>query len=131
MRLGALCVVLVMVLVACGDNKATLAISADPASATTCDELADAVVAVNQELIDQVGDMSVEELATSGGPLSFEGWVTKAQLGAARMVELGCEDVLEGMLTERADRLQAGGPAGESLIADFIGNLPSNTTGSR
>ena len=47
MRLGGLCVVLVMVLVACGDDKATLAIPADPASATTCDELADAVVAVN------------------------------------------------------------------------------------
>ena len=75
--------------------------------------------------------MSVEELATAGGPLSFEGWVTKAQLGVARMVELGCEEVLGGMLTERADRLQAGGPAGESLIADFIDNLPSNTTGSR
>jgi len=125
MRLSALFLVLVVVLVACGDDKATPAIPADPASATTCDELADAVVAINQELIDEVGDMSVEELATAGGPLSFEGWVTKAQVGAARVVELDCEDVLEGMLAERADRLQADGPAGESLIADFIGSLPN------
>jgi hypothetical protein len=85
--------------------------------------LADAVVAINQELIDQVGGMSMEEFTAAGGPLSFEDWVAKTQLAGSRVVELGCEDVLEGMLAERTDRLQASGPADESLIRDFIGNL--------
>lgn len=99
---------------------------ADPASATTCAELADAIVATNQELIDEVDDMSVEALAAAGGPLSFDGWVAKAQLGASQVVALGCGDVLEGMLAERAGRLHANGPAGESLVADFVSNVSGN-----
>jgi hypothetical protein len=125
LRVLALVAIVGLVVVSCGDDNAAVpTIPADPVSATTCDELADAVVATNQELIDEVADMSVEDFTAAGGPLAYEGWVTKAQLGASRMSELGCGPVLEGMLAERAGRLHASGPAGESLIADFIGNLP-------
>lgn len=123
MRLRVFLATLGVVLAACGGGTATSTTPADPASATTCEELADAMVAINQELIDQVGEMSVEELTAAGGPASFEDWVAKAQLAASQTVELGCGDVLEGMLAERADRLEAKGPAGESLIADFKGNV--------
>jgi hypothetical protein len=49
-----------LIVAACGDGNATPAPLADPKSASTCDELADAIVPINQELIDSVGDMSLE-----------------------------------------------------------------------
>ena len=80
-------------------------------------------MSINQELIDSVGEMSFEGFTAAGGPLAFEDWVAKAQLGASRVVELGCEDVLQGSLADRFDRLEADGPAGEFLISDFIDNV--------
>lgn len=78
---------------------------------------------VNQGLIDQVADMSVEDFAAAGGPRSVEDWVAKARLGATQSVELGCEEDLVALLIERAGELRARGPAGESLITDFLSNL--------
>ena len=125
LRVLALVVIVGVVLVSCGNDTADVpVVQADPESATTCDELADAVVATNQELIDEVGDMSVEDFTAAGGPLAYEGWFAKAQAAVPRISELGCQDVLEGMLAERAGRLHASGPAGESLIADFTSNFP-------
>jgi hypothetical protein len=93
------------------------------AAAGSCDELADDMVALNQSLIDQVGEISVAELAALGGPLAFEDWVEEGQKLAARTTELECGASLISLLIDRADRLHAEGPAGESLIADFKSNL--------
>jgi hypothetical protein len=112
-----------LIVAACGDGNATPAPLADPKSASTCDELADAIVSINQELIDSVGDMSLEDFTAAGGPLAYEDWVAKAQSGASQVIELGCEDVLPGLLTDRFDRFEADGPAGEFLISDFIDNV--------
>lgn len=127
MRIFVLWVVLGVVVAACGDGSTPNATTADPASATTCEELADATVSINQELIDSVGDMSVEEFTAAGGPLAFEDWVAEAQVAASRVGELGCEEVLIGLLTDRFDRLEAGGPAGEFLISDFIDNVAGDS----
>ncbi len=93
------------------------------AAAGPCDDLADDMVALNQSLIDQVGEISVAEFAALGGPLAFEDWVEEGQKLAARTTELECGASLISLLIDRADRLHAEGPAGESLIADFKSNL--------
>lgn len=94
-----------------------------PGDAETCRELADAVVAIDQELLDRVGQMTVAELDEAGGPASFEEWVAEAQVAARRSAELECESELPGLLAERADRLEAAGPAGEALVAEFRENV--------
>lgn len=108
----------------CGGGPAGGAEEApSPEEAEDCPELADAVVAINQELLDRIGEMTVAELDAAGGPASFEDWVADAQVAARRSTELGCESELPGLLADRADRLEAAGPAGVALVDDFRENV--------
>ncbi len=67
--------------------------------------------------------MTVAELDEAGGPASFEEWVSDAQVAAERSAELECRSELPGLLAERADRLEAAGPAGEALVEEFRENV--------
>lgn len=108
----------------CGGGSADGADEAPlPEEAEDCPALADAVVAINQELLDRVGEMTVDELDAAGGPASFEEWVADARVAARRSTELRCESELPGLLAERADRLEAAGPAGAALVDDFRANV--------
>ncbi len=96
----------------------------DPqATGGPCDGLADDMGALNQSLIDQVGEMSLEDFAALGGPPAFEDWVREGQELSGRTTELNCGASLISLLTDRADHLHAKCPASESLIIDFKSNL--------
>jgi predicted outer membrane protein len=98
-----------VLLTACGS-----AAEADP-----CAAIADEGVAIAQVLIDEAGELSLEELAAD--PQAFdelggEELDARAQALEERQAESGCtEDELAALLRERADDLE-----GEGLVADLI-----------
>ena len=101
---------LVMLLSACGGQ------------AETCDELADETVKLMQGLIDDVedelGDVSVEELIATGGELpSAERFEEDAAKIDERAAELGCTQVeIQNGVAARANQLEADTPIGQFLI---------------
>jgi hypothetical protein len=104
-------IVLALVLSACGGGQPE-----------TCDEIADATIELMQGLIDdvddEVGDTSVEELVETGGDLPsverFEGEAAKIDERAA---ELGCtQSEVQNAVAARVGRLEADTPIGQFLI---------------
>ena len=134
--LGAL-----LVLVACGDGDAnttaqtpattqaatttTEAVAADP---QTCEEVADVLIVITQEFLDELGDMSMEEFqalleaaneqGTPWPPLDKRDREERGLFERAED-ELGCsgEDLQRLVFSEgRFDELAPGGPAGEFWV---------------
>jgi hypothetical protein len=106
-----LIVAFAFVLAACGGGQAQ-----------TCDELAEQTVELMQQLIDdveeEVGDTSVEELiATGGGLPSAEGFEEDAEKIDERAEELGCtQSEIQSGVAARANQLEANTPVGQFLI---------------
>ena len=104
-------VVLALVFSACGGGQPE-----------TCDEIADATIELMQELIDdvddEVGDTSVEELIETGGDLpSVEEYEKDAAKIDERAAELGCtQSEIQNAVAARVDRLEADTPIGRFLI---------------
>jgi hypothetical protein len=103
--------VLALVLSACGGSQPE-----------TCEEIADVTVDLMQDLIDdveeEVGDMTVEELNATGGDLpsveKFENEATKINEQAG---ELQCSQAtIESLVAERVHRLEATTPIGQFMI---------------
>ena len=87
---------------ACGGS------STDPASANSCDELADAGIAVVQDALDSIAGMSMDELMVlTEQPEEFEKLETLDFDGRAE--ELGCD--MEQLMCATLDRLTADGEA--------------------
>jgi hypothetical protein len=88
----------------------------------TCDEVAAETVELMQELIDDVedefGDASVEELIASGGDLpSVERYEEDSEKIDERAAELGCTSAeIQSGVAARADQLEADTPIGRFLI---------------
>ncbi len=106
-----LSLVLALVLSACGGSQPE-----------TCEEIADVTVDLMQDLIDdveeEVGDMTVEELNATGGDLpsveKFENEATKINEQAG---ELQCSQAtIESLVAERVHRLEATTPIGQFMI---------------
>ena len=106
-----LAVVLALVLAACGGGDAE-----------TCDEIADQTVELMQGLIDdvenEVGDMTVEELIATGSDLpSVESIEEDAEKIDDRAAELGCTQTeIQNGVAARANQLEANTPIGQFLI---------------
>ncbi len=104
----------------------------DPAAIGNCDELVDAGLASVQYALDELGSMSLEELAALGDqlPPAIE---ELNELGIAmedRGTELGCDpDAIEAGLIARVDELEARGPLGE-LILQGLKEAALDDTGS-
>jgi len=88
----------------------------------TCEDIADVTIDLMQDLIDdveeEVGDMTVEELNATGGDLpsveKFEGEATKIN---ERAVELSCsQTTIESLVAERVDQLEATTPIGQFMV---------------
>jgi hypothetical protein len=88
----------------------------------TCDEVADETVKLMQGLIDNVeeelGDMSVEQLIASGEELpSVERFEEDAETIDERAEELGCTQTeIQNGVAARANQLEADTPIGQFLI---------------
>ena len=107
-----LVVVLALVLSACGGGG----------QPETCEDIADVTIDLMQDLIDdveeEVGDMTVEELNATGGDLpSVEKFEKEATKINEQAVELECsQTTIEGLVAERVHRLEAGTPIGQFMI---------------
>jgi hypothetical protein len=106
-----LAVVLALVLSACGGGEPE-----------TCEDIADVTVDLMQDLIDdveeEVGDMTVEELNATGGDLpSVEKFEEEATKINEQAVELECsQTTIESLVAERVHRLEATTPIGQFMI---------------
>ncbi len=106
-----LAVVLALVLSACGGGEPE-----------TCEDIADVTVDLMQDLIDdveeEVGDMTVEELNATGGDLpSVEKFENEATKINDRAIELECSQTTnESLVAERVHRLEATTPIGQFMI---------------
>jgi hypothetical protein len=94
--------------------------------ASTCSELADETIDLAQRLIDEVeddiGDMTMDEiLAAGGGGLpSLDRFRERAEAVNERAAELGCtQSELRALVQERVGELEATTPIGR-LIVDGI-----------
>lgn len=111
-RLAALVIAASVVVAACGSG-----------SATTCEEVADETIDLVQTLIDDVegelGDMSLQELASLGTEElpAVERFRDEAAAIDARAAELGCaQSQIQELVVERADSLEAETPIGRLVI---------------
>ena len=107
----------------------TEAVTADP---QTCEEVADVLIAITQEFLDELGDMSVEEFEALLGAANEQGtpWPAfdkrdreERRLFERAEDELGCsdDDFQRLVFSEgRFDELAPGGPAGE-LWLEIVG----------
>ena len=86
----------------------------------TCEEVADAMIAINQVFLDELGDMSMEDFVALGAA-SEQGtpWLALDKLGrdlgpllTRAADELGCSDQ-DLQLAFSGDQLTPSGPAGE------------------
>jgi hypothetical protein len=103
-------VVFVMTLAACGG------------AAETCEELADETIELVQAMIDEVedemGDTTIEEILASEGDLpSLDRFRDRAAEVDERATELQCgQDELQTLIQARAGELEATTPIGELII---------------
>lgn len=113
-KLLGLLLVLAMVAAACGDDD-------DAAAADSCEGIADAAIDLLQEVIDELGDMSAEELAALDSeetPDAFADLESQGQALEGRATELGCTDEELGQLV--ASRIDDLDVAGDNIIGQFI-----------
>lgn len=88
----------------------------------TCEDIADVTIDLMQVLIDdveqEVGDMTVEELNATGGDLpSVEQFEEEATKINERAVELQCSQAtIETLVAERVDQLEASTAIGQFMI---------------
>jgi hypothetical protein len=105
-KLLTLVVALALVAAACGDDDASDAIPADPADISSCEQLADATIAVTQQVIDALGDLDPAALMSGEMPESITELETTGNALSTRGQELECTD-LGNLLAERVDQLEA------------------------
>lgn len=107
-RVLVVCVAAVMLPTACGGDQ--------PAS---CDEVADEVIVLVQELIDQVEDVELGDdgLAAIEDLPGIDSFRERSEALDAAAADLGCaEEDLRDAVMERADELTSDTPVGELII---------------
>ena len=88
----------------------------------TCEDIADVTIDLMQDLIDdveeEVGDMTVEELNATGGDLpSVEKFEEEATKINERALELQCSQAtIESLVAERVNQLEATTPIGQFMV---------------
>ncbi|MDX1691754.1 MAG: hypothetical protein R3290_12100 [Acidimicrobiia bacterium] len=114
-RLIGLLLVLAMVVAACGDDDA-----ADPASLNSCEDIAEAGIALFQRAIDEIDGMSAEEraamLTSEEEPEIFTELETDGAALEARAAEIDCSNDAIGELMAG----QMGELSAESAEAQLI-----------
>lgn len=101
-------------------------VGADPAAATSCEELADSFIAINQELIAVFGKGPIEDFWIPGDEsyppevdAAGRAWRGKMTILSAQDQILGCSEVLEQLVCdERASQLEVPGDAALAFLYD-------------
>jgi hypothetical protein len=119
---------LTMVVAACGDDDGGGGVgnSTDPATASSCDELADVTINLLQEAIDSVSDLSVADFmdiaATGEMPPAVERLDTMGNDLEARAGQLGCDDAdAQRLVCARIDQLEANSEVADLILAGIAG----------
>jgi hypothetical protein len=123
---------------ACGGGPSVEEIFADPATdpvaATNCATAADVVTALNQAILDVLGDRSIDEYWGLQPGDDTEEIEAAFGLYGERLIELtptleehGCEHEWDDLLCERQPQLEPLGPAGEAYIYE---NTPCGLEGT-
>jgi hypothetical protein len=118
-RVIGLWVVLATAVAACGGGGS----SVDPASASSCEELADVGIAMVQDAIDDLGSMSLEDFvaASDERPEALTRLDEQSTALEARAAELGCTETdAQELLCERVDRLDSDTEVGDLMVQSFI-----------
>ncbi len=114
-RLAAALCAAVMVFAACGDSGS----GGDAGSLDNCDDLVDAGIDMLQDVLDELGNLSFEDVAALGDeePEALADLEQRGQELEQRADELGCSDAeIEAGLLENVDRLEADGPFAELIL---------------
>lgn len=113
-----LLLVLALVAAACGDDDGG---GTDPASAESCEELADIGINLMQDAVDQFDDMDLAEFMEMASSDEMPAELQRLEeIGTqmeTRAEELGCSDE-EGdrLMCERVDELKADGDVGKLIV---------------
>ncbi len=112
-KLFVLLAVLGLVAGACGGDS----------GGASCESVADDAIQVIQDVIDEMDDMSLEDLAAlDEEPAALTDMEARADQLQDQANELGCSDAtMEGLLNDRAGNLTADGFFGELLIEELEG----------
>lgn len=103
-RSAIVLLVLALVAAACGDDDAS-----DPAALDSCESVADATIALVQDVIDELESMSPSDVGALTQGQEFPAFVAIEERGieiGTRAEELAC-DTIDALVTERADQLKA------------------------
>jgi len=101
-KLSVVLIALVMVAAACGDDDAS-----DPGSIDTCDDAADATIALVQDVIDELESMSPSDVGglTQGEEFpAFVGFAARGEELGLKVEALACSDI-DALVIARADQL--------------------------
>lgn len=114
MRRAAAIIILVgtFIAAACGGGD-------DAGSAETCDDLAQAGLDLIQDVLNELDDMSLEELIELGDeePEAFQNLEAEGQALDTRATELSCdEDALSAFVASNVSDLEASGPVSELIL---------------
>ncbi len=102
-RSAALLITVALVAAACGDDNG------DATSLDSCEDVADATIALVQDVIDELESMSPSDVGALTQGEEFPAFVEIEQRGidlGMKAEELGCSDI-DALVQERADRLEA------------------------
>jgi TolA-binding protein len=113
-----LAALLLVAMSACGDDSGG---SADPASLSSCESLADASIDLLQDTLDIIDSMSAEDLAAMGTsedtPPELAAIETRGTALEERAEDLGCtEEQMSALMTARVDDLSSDSVFGQFLI---------------
>jgi hypothetical protein len=99
--------------------------SDDAESAETCDDLAEAGLTLIQDVLNELDDMSIEDLVELGDeePEAFLNLEAEGEALDTKATELGCEeDELSAFVASNVDDLEADGPVSELILEQIKAN---------
>jgi hypothetical protein len=113
---------LILLVAGCGDDDDGGGVggATDPAAANSCEELADVVLNIFQEAIDEVDQMDIADFTSDEAPEAIQRLETLGDQLDSRASELGCSDAEgERLVCDRIDRLTAENQVGEIFLAQI------------
>jgi len=106
-KLGVLLIVTGLVFAACGDSD----------SASSCEDLADDGIALVQDMLDELSDLSLEDISSDEEPQALQDFTEKGEALQTQADELGCTDEqMTELVSARVGSLDADGPIAELIL---------------
>jgi hypothetical protein len=102
----------------------TAPVASLPTATASCEELADELIAQLQVIVDELSDAGLEDLGRDD--LLPAGTQQQLDELEGRVEDAGCDDEMDGLLAERANRIQGDGVIAEAVREGLSqnGDLP-------